>query len=67
MTLDEAIKVINMNTKNIPTDQESMEAFKVYFKSFGVDLQDENGKYKNVYDILEEAHKICLAKRRRHF
>ena len=62
MTLDEAIEVINNGTKNISTDQESMEAFKVYFKSFGVDLQDEKGKYKSIYDILKEAHKFVWQK-----
>ena len=32
-----------------------MEAFKVFFKSFGVDIQDKNGNYKSVYEILKES------------
>lgn len=55
MDINEAVKIINGNIENIPTDEEFLNAHKVFFKSFGVELQNNDGIYKSVYQIFDEA------------
>lgn len=56
MDINRAIKIINLEpTEFSALKEEKMEAFKVFFKSFGVDIIDKNGSYKTVYEILKEA------------
>lgn len=45
MDINRAIKIINLEpTEFCALKEEKMEAFKVFFRSFGVDIQDKNGK-----------------------
>ena len=55
MDINEAVKIINGDTVNIPTDEEFRNAYKTFFKSFGVELQSNDGTYKSVYQIFDEA------------
>ena len=56
MDINRAIKIINLEpTEFSAKKKKKIEAFKVFFKSFGVDIQDKNGNYKTVYEILKEA------------
>ena len=55
MDINRAIKIINLEpTEFCALKEEKMVAFKIFFKSFGVDIQDKNGNYKCVYEILKE-------------
>ena len=39
-------------------DKEQLEAYKIYFKKmFNVDIQDEDNKYKSLYQTFEDANK----------
>ena len=55
MDINEAVKIINGDTVNIPTDEELLNAHKIFFKSFGVELQNNDGTYKSAYQIFGEA------------
>lgn len=55
MNINEAVKIINGETVNIPTNEELINAHKVFFKSFGVELQNNDGTYKSVYQVFDEA------------
>ena len=55
MDINEAVKIINGDTVNIPTDEEFINAYKVFFKSFGVGLQNNDGTYESVYQVFDEA------------
>ena len=56
MDINRAIEIINTNPEHsVATKNETIEAFKVFFKSFGVDIQDKSGGYKTVYEIFKEA------------
>jgi hypothetical protein len=56
MDINRAIKIIDLEpTEFCALKEEKMEAFKVFFKSFAVDIIDKNGNYKTVYEILKEA------------
>lgn len=55
MDINEAVKIINGDTVNIPTNEEFINAHKVFFKSFGVELQNNDGTYKSVYQVFDEA------------
>ena len=57
----EACDVINFDDKysnKIPTDSEILEAYKVFFKVFDVDIQNKDGSYKSIYDIFKEANEL---------
>ena len=56
MDINRAIKIINLEpTEFCALKEEKMEAYKVFFKGFGVDIKDKNGDYKSVYEILKES------------
>lgn len=55
MDINEAVKIINGDTVNIPADEELLNAYKIFFKSFGVELQNNDGTYKSVYQVFDEA------------
>lgn len=56
MDANRAIKIINLEpTEFCASKEETIEAYKVFFKTLGVDIQDENGNYKSVYEILKES------------
>lgn len=54
MDINKAIKIIDLDPA-YTSKKETLEAYKVFFKSFGVDIMDKNGNYKTVYEILKEA------------
>ena len=58
MELSEAIKIFNY--EKCGTKEEQLEAATLVFKHlFKVDVQNDDGSYKSMYSILEEAsHKI---------
>ena len=56
MDLREAVKIINFDTEDFPTEEESNKAYEVFFKSFGVNLQNKDGTYKSIYNIFSEAN-----------
>ena len=61
MNFKEACDVINLDDKysnKFPTDSEILEAYKVFFKVFDVDIQNQDGSYKSIYDIFKEANEI---------
>ena len=55
MKLDEAIKVIDLETSC--DSHKSYEAYETFFKCFNVNLRTDNGEYKNIYDIFKEANR----------
>ena len=40
------------------TNEEILEAYKVFFKVFDVDIQNKDGSYKSIYDIFKEANEL---------
>lgn len=56
MELNEAIKIFNY--EKCGTKEEQLEAATLVFKHlFKVDVQNDDGSYKNMYNIIEEASK----------
>ena len=57
MTNERMLDIINYepSSGNV-SDEESIEAYKMFFKKFNVDLNNEDGSYKSLYDIFKEAH-----------
>ena len=54
MDLNEAINIINY--EKCATEQEQLEAQKVFWKElFKVDVQNMDGTYRSMNDIMEEA------------
>ena len=48
MDINRAIKIINLEpTEFCALKKEKMEAFKVFFRSFGVDKKNKNGRINN--------------------
>lgn len=60
MDINEAVKIINGDTVNIPTDEDLLNAHKMFSKSFGVELQNNDGTYKSVYQVFDEASRTCV-------
>ena len=54
MTEKEAMDIINLNRN--ATNEEEIEAYKKFFEMFGVSLQNDDGTYKSMYDVFNEAH-----------
>nr|DAR44198.1 MAG TPA: Small acid-soluble spore protein H family [Caudoviricetes sp.] len=58
MDINRAIEIINLPPE-LSSPEEGMEAYKTFFKDlFDVDIKNEDGKYKSVYDILKEASEV---------
>ena len=57
MNINRAIEIINLNpTESDVSEKETLEAYKVFFQSFGgVNIQNKDGSYKRLYKVLEEA------------
>lgn len=56
MEFKEALSIINFETTG--TKEQELEAYTIMFKEmFGVDVRNQDGTYKNLYDIFEEANK----------
>lgn len=52
--INRAIKIIN-SPLEASSPEEEIKAYKTFFKEFNVDIQNENGEYKSLYDIFKEA------------
>lgn len=56
MDLDRAIRIINYDIDENASESEQVEALKVFFKElFDIDIQNDDGGYKSIYDIFLEA------------
>lgn len=54
MDINKAIGIINSPFETSSPEKEFC-AYKTFFKRFNVDIQNENGEYKSLYDIFKEA------------
>lgn len=58
MTHERMLDIINFET--VTTDEETLEAYTMYFKMFGVSVCNPDGTYKSIYNIFKEASEnIC--------
>ncbi len=58
MDITRAIEIINLPPE-ASSPEEGMEAFKTFFKElFNVDIQNEDGEYKTVYNVFKEASEV---------
>ena len=53
MTSERMLDIINYNV--IATEEESIEAYTMYFKMLGVSVCNPDGTYKTMFDIFKEA------------
>lgn len=61
MKLKEALEYINFI--KIGTDEEMIKAYTIMFREiYGVDIKNEDGTYKSIYDILSEASRRMKGK-----
>ena len=47
-------EIINLDRNATP--EEELIAYKKFFKFLNVNLKNDKGEYKNLYDIFKEAH-----------
>ena len=56
MKLEEALSIINYD--KMATKEQELEAFATIFKEmYGVDIQNPDGTYKDLFNLFEEANK----------
>jgi hypothetical protein len=55
MDILEAVDIINFNKNS--TKEQTLEAHKIFFKTyFNVNIENEDGTYKNMFQIFEESY-----------
>lgn len=67
MDINRAIEIINM-PPGMSSPEEGREAYRIFFKElFNVNVQNENGEYKSIYNIFKEASEIWKKRKRDNY
>lgn len=64
MDINRAIEIINMPPE-MSSPAEEREAYRIFFKElFNVNVQNDSGEFKSIYNIFKEASEIWEKKKR---
>ena len=63
MDINRAIEIINMQPE-MSSPAEEREAYRIFFKKlFNVNVQNDSGEFKSIYNIFKEASEIWEKKK----